>query len=246
MTGVLAGLLAWGALGGCRAEDPSVPEWAANTAGAEVTEVVAAPEGRLYLHVLEGPFDFWASVPADAVAGLAPGGHVWLGKGKEKVVEVAGDRKKVIVLEKAAVATPLQLATFEKLPPPEGGLAIGELFARKAELSGKEVALRGRIWKASYDVFETNWYHLRDGSGAEADHTNDVTVTSTERFEIGEVAVARGVLTVDKDLGFGYFYPAILEDGALTVEGPRRAPPKEAGPKKPAFPGAEGPPPPAP
>ena len=202
------------------AEDARVPEWSRNAAVAEVVEITPAGDRRL-VHVVEAQWDFWASIPTDPP--LEPGDHVWLGSGKQRKVE----GRAAIVIDQVAAATPAQLAAFEELAPPPGGVSIADLFARKAELAGTPVTVRGRIVKASYDVFDTNWYHLRDGTGTEADATHDLTVTTTAEFEPGQVVVAAGPLTIDKDLGFGYFYPAILEDGTLTAEtaakgGPRK------------------------
>ncbi len=201
-------------------EDARVPEWSRNAAVAEVVEVVPAGDRRL-LHVVEAQWDFWASVPLDPP--LEPGDHVWLGSGKQRKVE----GRDAIVIDRVAEATPAQLAAFEKLPPPTGGLSIGDVFAKKTELAGKPVTVRGRVVKASYDVFDTNWYHLRDGSGSEADGTHDLTVTTKAEFEPGQVVVATGPLTIDKDLGFGYFYAAILEDGTITPETEAKGGPRE-------------------
>lgn len=218
------------------AEDARVPEWSRNAAIAEVVEIEEAGDRRL-LHVVEAQWDFWASVPQEPP--LDVGDHVWLGSGKQRKV---GSRD-AIVIDRIAEATPAQLASFEKLEPPPGGVSIADLFARKAELAGQPVTIRGRIVKASYDVFDTNWYHLRDGTGSEADKTHDVTVTTNAEFEPGQVVVATGPLTIDKDLGFGYFYPAILEDGAITAEtaakgGPRKKSGPPAGvPARPPAPG---------
>jgi hypothetical protein len=199
------------ACGGAPAEDTRVPEWTRNAAVAEVQEIKPAGDRRL-VHVIESQWDFWASIPLEPA--LQVGDHVWLGSGKMKKF----DGQSAIVIDLVAVATPAQLAAFEKLPAPDGGLTVAELFAKKAELAGKPVTAHGRVVKASYDVFDTNWYHLQDGTGSADDQTNDLTVTTKERFEAGQVLRATGPLTIDKDLGFGYFYPAILEDAAVTVE----------------------------
>lgn len=206
-------------------EDARVPEWSRNAAVAEVVEIVPAGDRRL-LHVIEAQWDFWASVPAEPA--LAPGDHVWLASGKQRKVE----GRDALVIDRVALATPAQLAAFEQLPPPPGGTSIGALFADKAALAGQPVTVRGRIVKASYDVFDTNWYHLRDGTGSEADATHDLTVTTKAELEPGQVVVATGALTIDKDLGFGYFYPAIIEDGTITAEtAAKRGPRKPSGPR---------------
>jgi hypothetical protein len=201
-------LLALGS--GCRtAGEPGPPAWAANVAPAEVISVDER-DGRRLLRVREDTWDFVASVPPSVAA--QPGDHVWLGKGPAAEV----DGQDVIVIEEASVATAAQIAAFEVLAPPPGGLSVAGVHALRE--AGRTVAVRGRVVKASYDVFGTNWYHLRDGTGSAEAGDHDLTVTSAERFEVGRVLVAEGPLTVDKDLGFGYFYAVILEDARVSAE----------------------------
>lgn len=75
--------------------------------------------------------------------------------------------------------------------------------------------VRGRVVKANHGTLGTNWYHLVDGSMQEG----DLTVTSDSVVEVGQVVTADAPLTIDRDLGFGYFYEVILEGASLTVDG---------------------------
>ena len=98
----------------------------------------------------------------------------------------------------------------------EGGQTVAEVFTRKAELSGKEVAVRGQIVKVSSGVMGKNWLHLQDGSGAAG--SNDLTVTTAATAKVGDVVVVKGKLSTDKDFGYGYKYDAIVEDANVTKE----------------------------
>ncbi|MFK5927172.1 MAG: hypothetical protein QM483_11120 [Desulfuromusa sp.] len=98
------------------------------------------------------------------------------------------------------------------------GLTIGEIYAGKADLSGKTVTLRGKVVKFSPQIMGTNWIHLQDGSGDQATETNDLTVTSSVQVNVGDTVVASGPLTLDKDFGYGYKYNLIMENAAVTVE----------------------------
>jgi hypothetical protein len=91
----------------------------------------------------------------------------------------------------------------------EGGLTIGEIYAGKADLAGKEVILRGKVVKFSPQIMGTNWIHLQDGSGDVAAETNDLTVTSSIQVNVGDIVTASGALTLDKDFGYGYKYNLI-------------------------------------
>ena len=100
----------------------------------------------------------------------------------------------------------------------EGGMTIGEIYAAKADLSGKNVTLRGKVVKFSPQIMGTNWIHLQDGSGDRAAGTNDLTVTSGVQVSVGDTVVASGPLTLDKDFGYGYKYNLIMENAKVTAE----------------------------
>jgi len=99
---------------------------------------------------------------------------------------------------------------------PDGGSDIATLYSEKSKLSGKKVVVRGRVVKFTPGVMGKNWVHLRDGSGTEG--TNDLTITTDYTVGVGESLVAEGLLTIDKDYGFGYEYEVIIEDAKITVD----------------------------
>lgn len=98
----------------------------------------------------------------------------------------------------------------------KGGYTVDELFAKKTELNGKSVDIRGTVVKVNNNILGTNWYHLQDGTGEAG--TNDMIVTSNDSIEAGKTVVAKGTLTIDKDFGSGYKYSVIIEDARFTVE----------------------------
>jgi hypothetical protein len=93
---------------------------------------------------------------------------------------------------------------------------VAEVYAQKAQLKEKKVAVRGKVVKFSAGIMGRNWVHLRDGSGAQDKGTNDITVTTGDQATVGDVVVARGVVRTDKDFGAGYAYPVIVEDAKLS------------------------------
>ena len=99
----------------------------------------------------------------------------------------------------------------------EGGKTVGEIFDGKASLAGQEVSVRGRVVKLTPKVMGKNWIHLQDGTTG-AGEASDLTVTSEEMAEVGNTVLARGVVAVDRDFGFGYEYDLIIEDADITVE----------------------------
>ncbi len=198
---------------------PSVPagEWA-NVAPARV-EAALTGEGRSYLDIQEGPYRFWVSVPQGA---YKVGDHVLLGKGplQKGVRSEANGRTfdELTVVEQAAVVDEATALAAARLPVAEGGLDIAGLYARRTALAGQEVKVRGRVVRVSRNVFGTNWYHLRDGTRGPGEGEDDLTVTTTQEIPVGAVVLASGPLTVDLDLGFGYFYAAILKDAKVVQE----------------------------
>ena len=100
--------------------------------------------------------------------------------------------------------------TVEKAAGAEGR-TVAEVFARRKDLSGRVVAVRGRVMKYNAGILGANWIHLRDGSGSAAGRDNDLVATTTDEASPGEVVTVRGTLRLDKDLGAGYFFPALIE-----------------------------------
>ena len=99
---------------------------------------------------------------------------------------------------------------------PEGGLSVSEVFAKKAELSGKEVTLRGKVTKYNPGIMGRNWLHIQDGSGTPDAKDFDITVTTNSDVAVDDVVVIKGTIALDKDFGAGYHYDVILEDATIT------------------------------
>ena len=102
------------------------------------------------------------------------------------------------------------------ITPAEGGQTVADLFAKKADLDGKPVKVRGKVVKFSPEIMGKNWIHLQDGTGAAG--TNDLTVTTSAMVKKGDTVIISGVLVIDKDFGYGYAYDVIIEDAEVTVE----------------------------
>lgn len=114
-------------------------------------------------------------------------------------------------------AAPAAAAPDEKIGKASGADArtVAELFGRKAAMKDKPAAVRGKVVKVTPNVMGKNWVHLRDGTGAAADRTNDLLVTTKETAEVGAIVVAKGVVRTDVELGAGYRYALLLEDAKL-------------------------------
>jgi hypothetical protein len=92
---------------------------------------------------------------------------------------------------------------------------VAEIVSGRVALKDKPVVVRGKVVKFTPGVMGKNWIHLRDGSGAAADGTNDVVVTTKDETKIGDVVLVKGVVRTDRDLGSGYKYAVLVEDATL-------------------------------
>lgn len=96
----------------------------------------------------------------------------------------------------------------------EDGHTVAEIFSGKADLSGQQVSIRGKVVKFSAGIMGKNWLHLQDGTNHEG--ANDLTITTDAMVTKGDTVLVRGTLVTDKDFGAGYRYDVIIEDAEVT------------------------------
>lgn len=92
---------------------------------------------------------------------------------------------------------------------------VAEIVTLAAQLKDKPVQVRGKVVKYNAEIMGKNWIHLRDGSGAAAQNTNDILVTTKSEAKLGDVVTVTGVVRTDKNFGAGYVYPVMVEDATL-------------------------------
>jgi hypothetical protein len=100
-----------------------------------------------------------------------------------------------------------------KLEPVQGGITISALFSDKKNYSGKIIKIHGRVIKVNPSIMGKNWIHLQDGT--EFEGLYDLTITSDFVPDLGTIITVEGKIALDKDFGYGYVYPVIMEDGKL-------------------------------
>ncbi len=100
----------------------------------------------------------------------------------------------------------------------DGGYSVEEVFARRQELKGKKIRVRGVVTKISRGIMKRDWVHIEDGTGSTG--TDDLVFTSNAASGVrtGDTVVAEGTVVTDKDLGYGYFYPVLIENGTFAPE----------------------------
>ena len=99
---------------------------------------------------------------------------------------------------------------------PEDGLSIAEVHARRAELDGERVVVRGRVVKFTPGVMGHNWLHVRDGSG-EGDSA-DLTIVTDDDAQVGDLVTATGLVAIDQDFGFNYQYAVLVQDATIRAD----------------------------
>ncbi|MEA3461787.1 MAG: hypothetical protein U9R49_07900 [Bacteroidota bacterium] len=95
----------------------------------------------------------------------------------------------------------------------EGTITIAELFANPGAYDGKTIRIKGEVAKFNPAIMERNWIHLQDGSEYEGKY--DLTVTSQESFQVGQVLTVEGILALNRDFGYGYSYEILLEEATI-------------------------------
>lgn len=94
---------------------------------------------------------------------------------------------------------------------------VAEIMTRSAELKDKPVLVRGKVVKYNPEIMGKNWVHLRDGTGSQANNTNDILVTTMSQAKVGDVVTVKGIVHADKDFGAGYSYKVLIEEATLTA-----------------------------
>lgn len=100
-----------------------------------------------------------------------------------------------------------------KIETEKGSVSIADLFAGKKSFEGKKVSVKGQVTKFSTGILNKNWIHIQDGT--EHGGKFDLTITSDQKVNIGDIVIFEGKITLDKDLGHGYFFELIMENAIL-------------------------------
>jgi hypothetical protein len=110
--------------------------------------------------------------------------------------------------------------TLEKqdisVEPAEGGVTIGDVFSNKDTYADKTVLIKGQVTKVNRAIMGKNWVHIQDGTN---DASNfDLTVTTQEQVNVGDIVTFEGKIVLNKDFGAGYAYDVLMEDAELKAD----------------------------
>jgi hypothetical protein len=178
--------------------------------------------GYTYMHIEEGGKKFWIAGPQTSISKGAKVGfseQIWmsnfeskaLGRTFDKLLFVSG----VQVASSAPGPSKVASSKGSKSNKVAGTYTVEELYAKKDELNGSIVKLRGNVVKVSSGILGRTWVHIKDST--DHDGNNKIVFTSrTDSSVVGAVVTAQGRLETDKDFGAGYFYPVIVEDSTFS------------------------------
>ena len=110
-------------------------------------------------------------------------------------------------------ATP-QKPSIEKenvnVTPAADGITIAQLFSNPGSYANKAVKIKGKVVKVNNGIMSKNWAHIQDGTSGNGDF--DLTVTTLDMVNVGDVVTFEGKIVLNKDFGYGYAYKVLLED----------------------------------
>lgn len=129
---------------------------------------------------------------------------------------MANPAKQMAAAHQGAAASAASVPVI-KVPKATGANArtVAEVYAQRAKLTGKPVAVQGTVVKFSAGIMDRNWVHLRDGTGSAADKSNDLIVTTQGKAKVGDVVVVSGLVKTNVNYGSGYAYPVVVEGATL-------------------------------
>jgi len=101
----------------------------------------------------------------------------------------------------------------EIITPCEGCIKISDLFADMKSNNEKEIKVTGKVVKFNAEIMGKNWVHIQDGTEFEGKY--DLTITTSEIVNVGDIVTIKGTIALDRDFGYGYKYDILLEGGVL-------------------------------
>ncbi|WP_345977640.1 hypothetical protein [Sulfurimonas sp. HSL3-7] len=191
----------------------------ASTHSAKVVETLNSG-GYTYVKVQEGGASYWIAMtqrPVETGSTIQFDEQGWMQNFHSKTLNRTFDRILFASdpMPKEQGRPSLQPDIMESAYKQPGTITVAELFANRERYAGEKVRVRGRVTKTSAQIMKRNWLHLQDGSRFQ--NADDLVFTSEGILpKEGEIIVAEGIVAEDKDFGYGYFYPVIVENATFT------------------------------
>ena len=173
--------------------------------------------GYTYMKVKEGKKDYWIAMTkrdtkvGDVIEYMEQG---WMKNFHSKTLNrtfesilFAGDKTAPVAVQKLETA---KKSVMDSSYKEKGTITVAELFANREKYAGKVVTIKGKVAKTSSGIMKLNWIHIKDGSNFQ--NIDDIVFTSSQVVPANNsVVYAKGKVVIDKDFGYGYFYPVIIQ-----------------------------------
>ena len=194
----------------------------------KVIEKITA-SGYSYLQVVENKNEYWIAVPSMEIE---VGETIYFSKFmvmedfNSPTIEKTFDE--ILFVEDARKSpTPDEMKKIHSGTPPTDreqisiepladGMTIQQIYSQSEELNGKDIRVKGKVVKFNKQIMKRNWIHIQDGTGTENDF--DLVLTTDQDIQVGDIIIAEGRLSVEKDFGAGYFFPVIIENAKIVKE----------------------------
>jgi len=197
-----------------------VSAWASATHSAKVLEKLESG-GYSYIKVKEADKSYWIAMtqrPINIGDKIDFNEQGWMSDFYSKTLDRRFD--KILFASDASFQTQKKVVKKPNIMSSSyqkgKSVSIAQLFARPQLYVGTKVRVRAKVTKVSKGIMKRNWVHLQDGS--RYNNMDDLVFTTTGAVpKVGATVLAEGTLIRDKDFGYGYFYPVIIEESTFTT-----------------------------
>jgi hypothetical protein len=193
-----------------------------------VVEETIQVSSYTYIRAKEGDKDYWIAV---TTMDVKPGETLYYeGSMEMKNFESKELKRKfdsILFVESASRIPPANAGNGIKASPQKpiiekenisisaaaGGATIAQIFSHVNAYANKIVKVKGKVVKVNNGIMKTNWVHIQDGTSAGADY--DLTVTTNDLVNVGDIVTFEGSVALNKDFGYGYAYKVLLENAKI-------------------------------
>lgn len=192
--------------------------YASSTHTAKVIETLNSG-GYSYIQVKEADENYWIAMTQRSLKvgeSISFNEQGWMHKFHSKTLDRTFD--KILFASdttEKAEAVEMKANIMNSPFKVKGTISVAELFKNRDKYVGKKVQVRAKVTKTSEGIMKRNWVHVQDGSRFQ--NADDLVFTSSRVTpKIGSMIIAEGVVVKDKDFGYGYFYPVIVEEATFS------------------------------
>ena len=122
-------------------------------------------------------------------------------------------KQKVVIGSRPAIASKEKVSVTKAKG--RNAYTVEEVFRFSARLNHKKVVVHGKVVKASTGIMKKTWIHIQDGTGSQARGTHNLVFTTKDTANVGDVITVTGTVAKNRDFGYGYRYPVLLEDAII-------------------------------